>query len=77
MTASAADGKFQAPWYLTVNAEKAATGIEENELTDRVLTSTAYYDITGAEVTEPAAGNLYIRLNKYNDGTQSASKVRF
>jgi len=77
MTASAADGKFQAPWYLTVNAEKAATGIEENELTDRVLTSTMYYDITGAEVTTPAAGNLYIRLNKYNDGTQSASKIRF
>jgi len=77
MTASAADGKFQAPWYLTVNAEKAATGIEENELTDRVLTSTMYYDITGAEVTTPAAGNLYIRLNKYNDGSQSASKIRF
>jgi len=77
MTASAADGKFQALWYLTVNAEKAATSIEENELTDRVLTSSRYYDITGAQVTTPAAGNLYIRLNKYNDGTQSASKVRF
>jgi len=77
MTASAADGKFQAPWHLTINAEKAATGIEENELSDRVLTSTMYYDITGAEVTTPAAGNLYIRLNKYNDGTQSASKIRF
>jgi len=73
MTATSDDGQFAAHWYLMMNAE---TGLDEKQLSDRQLIGTRWFNITGAEVTEPQPGNIYIRVNEYNDGTQSATKVR-
>ena len=74
MTAVSDDGQFQAPWYIQMNAE---TGLDEKQLTDRQLIGSRYYNITGAAVSEPQKGNIYIRIDEYNDGSQSAVKVRF
>jgi len=73
MTAVSDDGLFQAPWYLQMNAE---TGLDEKQLADRQLIGSRYFNITGAEVSEPQKGNIYIRIDEYNDGSQSAVKVR-
>ena len=73
MTATDDDDLFHAYWYLQMNAE---TGLDEKQLADRQLIGTRYYNITGGEVTEPQPGNIYIRVNQYNDGTQTAVKVR-
>ena len=74
MTAVDDNDQFHAPWYLTLNAE---TGLDEKQLADRQLIGSRYYNITGAAVSVPEVGNIYIRIDEYNDGTRSAVKVRY
>lgn len=65
----------QKEWQLTLNVEDVPTGIDDT-LAGKTVASEAYYTANGVKVIEPAAGQVYIVVRQYTDGTMKALKLR-
>ncbi|WP_407403302.1 hypothetical protein [Sodaliphilus sp.] len=61
-------------WTIILNVD-VPTGIDETTI-GKTIASEAYYTANGAKVTEPAAGQVYIVVRQYTDGTMKAIKLR-
>jgi len=70
VTLTATCGDFSAPWILYVNS----TDVKETLSSANVLSQT-YYNLSGVQVAEPQAGEIYIVVTTYNDGTRKATKI--
>ena len=74
--AAIGDGEVLAEneWTLVLNVD-VPTGIDET-VAGKTVASEAYYTVNGAKVSEPAAGQVYIVVRQYTDGTMKALKLR-
>lgn len=50
-------------------------GVGETMASDRQIVSTEYYDIAGMKVYSPSAGGIYIKVERFDDGSTVTSKL--
>ncbi len=63
------------PITLDITANNGVvTGIDENRMGEKTVAGVTYYNVTGAQSSEPFSG-LNIVVTRYTDGSQSAVKV--
>lgn len=64
-------GDFQAKWPVTFNT---TTGVSDVQSNKQVLSRT-YYNVAGVQVAQPEAGQIYIEVLRYTDGTAVSNKI--
>ena len=67
------DGKAR---YSNLISEES-TGVQAMRTNENKVVSTTYYDLSGCQVGKPSHNGMYIKTERYADGTRKVSKVAY